>query len=216
MIGDSSIVSAENAKNLGVTFDSIMSLENHVANISRAAYYHLHAIGRVRRYLDLQSAKQLVHAMVISRLDTCNSLLCNLPDTTVKRLQRVQNACAKTIMGRAKKDHVTPLLKELHWLPVKSRINYKLIMIVFKCLHGIAPQYLSDLLTKYEPGRSLRSENKILLVEPPSRTKIYGNRTLSYAAPRLWNQLPLSLRQCEKLEHFKSSSKTHLFRQEYE
>ena len=215
VIGNSSIKPSKEARNLGVIFDSTMSTEKHVNNICRSAYYHLHSIGRVRRYLDQQSTKQLVHALVISRLDTCNSLLCGLPATLIEKLQRIQNACAKTIMGGSKRDHVTPLLKELHWLPVKSRINYKLIMLTFKCIHHLVPQYLADLVTKYQPGRSLRSANAMLLVEPKARTKTYGERAFSYTAPRLWNELPPTLRQCEQITQFKNNLKTYLFKKHF-
>ena len=84
VVGDSSITSAKTARNLGVIFATTLSLNKHVTNMSRAAYYHLRAIGRIRRYLDQQSTKQLVHALVISRLEFCNSLLYGLPNTLVK------------------------------------------------------------------------------------------------------------------------------------
>jgi hypothetical protein len=210
-IGNATIVPSQSARILGVIFDSTMALENHVANTCRAAYYQLHGIGRIRRYLDQQTAKQLVHALVVSRLDSCNSLLVGLTVDLLGRLQRVQNACAKVIMRRRKYDHVTPLLKELHWLPMDMRIRYKVLMLTFKCLHGLAPQYLVDLITPYRPGRQLRSADQLLLVQPRARTRL-GERAFSYAGPHLWNGLPLTLRQCRTLSTFKVSLKTHLFK----
>ena len=215
-VGNITIKAATEARNLGVIFDSTMSSGKHVASICRSAYFHLHAIGRIRKFLDQQSTKQLVHALVLSRLDTCNSLLGGLPSNLLQRLQQVQNMCARIIMLSNKRDHVTPLMKELHWLPIKCRINYKLLMLTFKCLHQLAPQYLADLVTIYEPGRYLRSSNTLSLTERKARTKTYGERTFSYMAPRLWNALPSSLRQCQSITNFKTKLKTHLFKNHYD
>ncbi len=155
----------------------------------------------MQRYLDQQSAKQIVHALVISRLDCCNSLLCGLPADLLNRLQRVQNACARTIMMCRKYDHITPVLKELHWLPIAKRIQFKVLMLTYKCLNGVAPQYLAELITPDRPGRELRSKT--------------GERAFSYAAPWLWNKLPLTIRKCTTVSHFKVSLKTHLFKEHY-
>lgn len=212
VIGDANITPSTQVRNLGVAFDSTMALEQHVSNICRAAYFHLRRIGHVRRYLDLQSAKQLVHALVISRLDGCNSLLYGLPSALHQQLQAVQKACARVVLCRGKYDHVTPMFKELHWLPISSRIQFKILVLTFKCLHGLAPEYLADLLTVYHPARSLRSSSQLLLVQPKSRTKI-GERAFSRAAPRLWNLLPLGVRQCANIRQFKVCLKTHLFRE---
>ena len=159
-----------------MTFDCNMSLERHVTNISRTAYYHLHSIGRIRRYLEQGHTKQLVHALVISRIDCCNSLLNGLSVTVVEKLQHVQNACARVILIQPKRDHVTPMLLELHWLPVKCRITFKTLLLTFKCLHGLAPTYLSALLSPYCPTRSLRSSDQLLLNQPTSRTRL-GERS---------------------------------------
>ena len=215
-VGDITIKAATEARNLGVIFDSTMSSGKHVASICRSDYFHLHAIGRIRKFLDKQSTKQLVHALVLSRLDTCNSLLGGLPSNLLQRLQQVQNMCARIIMLSNKRDHVTPLKKELHWLPIKCRINYKLFMLTFKCLQQFAPEYLADLVTIYEPARSLRSSNALSLTERKARTKTYGERTFSYMAPRLWNALPSSLRQCQSITNFKTKLKPHLFKNHYD
>ena len=146
-VGNSSISPSKTARNLGVIFDSTMSLSKHITGMSRAAYYHLRAIGRIRKYLDRQSTKQLL------------------------QLQRVQNACARMVMKCSKRDHITPLLKELHWLPVHARIEYKIIFLTFKCPNNLAPAYLADLITLYHPARTLRSADKRLLVVHPSSKK---------------------------------------------
>ena len=124
--------------------------------------------------------------------------------------QHVQYACARVILIRPKRDHVTPMLLELHWLPVKCRIIFKTLLLTFKCLHGLAPTYLSALLSPYCPTRSLRSSDQLLLNQPTSRTKL-GERSFSCAAPRAWNQLPIAVRQCATVNHFKVALKTYLF-----
>ena len=210
-VGNSSISPSKTARNLGVIFDSTMSLSKHITGMTRAAYYQLRDIGRIGKYLDRQSTKQLVHALVISRLDNCNSLLYGLPDTLLKQLQRVQNACARIVMKCSKRDHITPLLMELHWLPVHARIEYKIIFLTFKCLNNLAPAYLEDLITLYHPARSLRSADKRLLVVHPSAKKHYKNRSFSYAAPLLWNQLPEHMRLIDSTAHFKTVLKTFFF-----
>ncbi|KAK2180694.1 hypothetical protein NP493_431g02002 [Ridgeia piscesae] len=154
------------ARNLGVTFDCNMSLERHVINISRTAYYHLHSIGRIRRYLEQGHMKQLVHALVISRIDCSNRFLNGLSVAVVEKLQHVQNACARVILIRSKRDHVTPMLLELHWLPVK-------------CLHGLAPAVLSALLSPYCPTRSMWSLTSYYLISPLPELKLANDPSQS-------------------------------------
>ena len=109
-------------------------------------------------------------------------------------------------------NHVTPLLRSLHWLPVQNRIHYKLSLLCFQVLNAIAPQYLCDLIKVYTPSRQLRSSSDTSLFKIPStRTKTYGGRTFSYQGPAIWNTLPLSLRSQSSSDTFKTNLKTHLF-----
>ena len=117
------------------------------------------------------------------------------------------------ITGTGKFKHIGPVLHQLHWLPVKYRFDYKIGLIVFKCLHDLAPSYLSDLLKPYVPTRSLRSANRDLLQVPKSRLCTFRDKAFTSFAPKLWNNLPSELRQIESLEHFKSVYKTYLFSQ---
>ena len=198
-IGNTHVTPNTHARNLGVTFDCNMSFERHVTNISGTAYYHLHSIGRIRRCLEQGHTKQLVHALVISRIDCCNSLLNGL---SVEKLQRIQNGslCScYTNSIETRPCHAHALGAALASL-----------LLTFKCLHGLAPTYLSALLSPYCPTRSLRSSDQLLLNQPTSRTKI-GERSFSCAAPRAWNQLPLAVRQCTSVSQFKVALKTHLF-----
>ena len=150
--------------------------------------------------------------MVTSRIDYCNALLYGLPQTMLKRLQRVQNCAARLICRRKKHDHVTPLLKELHWLTIHVRPTYKLLTIAYSVMHGLAPKYLAELLDRHHPRRVLRSASAELFSVPFSQTVRHGDRRFSVAVATLWNQLPNSLRRIETLPLFRTHLKTHLFR----
>ena len=129
----------------------------------------------------------------ISRIDYCNSILYRLPTVEHEKLQRVQNTAAHLITGSSRKDHITPVLKNLHWLPVKLRITFKILLLTYKILNGQSPSHLTSLISSYKPLRSLRSSNHSLLKVPNVMTTTYRQRTFSYCAPKLWNSLPKSL-----------------------
>ena len=214
-VGDSNVPASDSARNIGVIMDGKLSMVDHVKAICKSAYLNLRNISHVRRYLTEDATTTLIHSLVISKLDNLNALLYGLPDTLINRLQLLQNHAAKLIKRKKKHDHVTPLLIELHWLPVQTRIRYKIILLTFKCLNGKAPKYLADLLEAYNPARSLRSSSQNLLKEKPGRLKSYGDRAFSVAAPRLWNSLPADLRSMSSLETFKRHLKTYLFKDAY-
>ena len=136
-----------------------------------------------------------------------------MPDKYLQKLQRVQNACARLIMCGRKYDHVTPLLRELHWLPIKERIKFKLLVLTYRSLCGEAPKYLSDLLQPYIPTRSLRSQDSLLLVVPKTRLHLYGDRAFARAVPVLWNTLPRNIKAAK--DTFRNLLKSHMFRSVY-
>ena len=153
--------------------------------------------------------------LVTSRLDYCNSLLAGAASQHIRRLQRMQNTCARLIMCRRKYDHVTPLLRELHWLPVHQRIQFKLLVITYKALHGLAPTYICDLLHVYSPSRSLRSEHSLLLTVPRTKLSTYCDRTFQKLAALLWNSIRMNIKAAESVDIFKKHLKTHLFCQAF-
>ena len=173
---------------------------------------HLHHISRIRSFLTDEAAASLVRSLIFSRIDYANSLLFGLPDCLLSKLQMVQNNAARLVMRRQKSDHITPLLKHLHWLPIKYRIEYKINLITYKALHGQAPKYITDFLDEYKPTRSLRSASRGFLQERRARLKRSGERAYSVCAPKLWNKLPLSVRSCGSTDSFKVALKTHLFK----
>ena len=143
-----------------------MSFEEHVNELCRTAFYHIRNISRIRPCLSIDSTKTLVHALVTSLLDYCNALFYGLPDYLIQRLQYVMNAAAKFIICKRKFDHVTPLLIELHWVPVRQRIVFKILLYTFKALHGVTPMYLTELISPYIPRRALRSVDQLPLEQP--------------------------------------------------
>lgn len=146
---------------------------------------------------------------------TSNRLLFRLSDKDVSKLQRIQNSAARLVSMSKKCNHITPILKELHWLPVKSRIQYKVILLTFRATHGLAPIYLSELIAPYIPTRSLRSASQVLLVVNRGRTKTFGDRSFTCAAPILWNSLPSTLRVQSNIDLFRKHLKTYLFDNSY-
>ena len=155
--------------------------------------YQLYSIGKIRKYLDIPTIEKMINSAVTSRLDYCNSLLYGTNGYLVSQLQRCQNNAARIVSLRRKYDHIAPVLEDLHWLPVEYRINYKILLLAYKAQHGMAPPYLSSLLSPYKPGRSLRSEGKHLLTTPRYRLEGFGKRCFAHATPTLWNTLPISI-----------------------
>ena len=215
IIGESIIQPSTTARNLGVIFDQHLDMEAHVNALCKSCYGHLRRIGHIRKYLTTEATQLLVHSFVTSRLDNGNSLLYGLPDTLLAKLQLVQNTAARIVSRTRPCDHITPVLQKLHWLPVKQRVSFKILTLTHKAIHGLAPEYISELLHHYQPQRTLRSSSQLLLEVPRTRLTNYGRRSFSHAAPTLWNDLPVSLRNIETLGAFKSNLKTYLFRTAY-
>ena len=201
--------------NLGFHLDSELTMSRHVDSVCRSGFFQLRQLRAVRSSLTPDCAKMLVHAFISSRLDYCNSLLYGVSVEQLKRLQSVQNAAARLISGTRKFDHISPVLRDLHWLPVAKRITYKLAMLVHKCLNGCAPSYLADecIPVSILPGRrELRSAASGQLLVPWASTNI-GRRSFSVCGPVTWNSLPAALRisACSSADAFGRALKRHLF-----
>ena len=136
-------------------------------------------------------------------------------DHLLTKLQIVQNAAARLITKTKKHDHITTVLIDLHRLPIKQRIEYKLLLLMFRSLHGLAATYITDLLIRYEPTRALRSADAHLLEVPRCRLRMQGEKAFSSAAPRLWNNLPLAMRATDSPSSFKKQLKTFLFKRAF-
>ncbi len=197
-------------RNLGVILETDLSFSSHVKAVTKSAYYHLKNIARIRCFVSSHDLEKLVHAFITSRVDYCNGLLTGLPKKTIRQLQLIQNAAARILTRTRKSEHITPVLRSLHWLPVTFRIDFKVLLLVYKSLNGLGPKYMADMLTEYKPNRPLRSLGSSQLEIPRVHTK-QGESAFSYYAARSWNQLPEEIRCAKTLATFKSSLKTHLF-----
>ena len=200
-IGDSVIPAVEDVRNLGVKMDQHMSMAQQVTAVCAVT---------IRRYLTTNAIRNAVQALITSRLDYCNSLLATLPPTQIAQLQRVQNKAARLVTRTFLRDHITPVLRDLHWLPVECRIKYKTLVTVFKCIHDMAPLYLKEILHIHSPDSRLRQSGRLILRQPIAR-KCVGEQSSEVVAPKLWNTLPEELRAAQSLNVFKRQLKTHLF-----
>ncbi len=198
-------------KNLGVFWDQGLKFDKQINAVISSCFFQLRLLSKFKSFLSLKTLEIAIHALITTRLDYCNSLYLGISKSSIARLQLVQNAAARFLKGKRKFDHVTPILKSLHWLPVHHRIEFKILLFVFKSINNLAPSYLSDLLYPYNPTRNLRSGDQRLLSVPRSRLKYRGDRAFAVAGPRLWNSLPAYIRSAQSLTVFKSSLKTYFF-----
>jgi hypothetical protein len=184
----------------------------HISDICRSSFLALRRIGCIRQFLSEKATACLVNSIITSRLDFCNSCLFAISNDQIHRLQRIQNSAARLIAKKRKRDHITPILKELHWLPIEFRIQYKLATLAYRHFDGTLPAYLSNVLITYNPSRSLRSAGGKLLKIPRVNLKTAGERSFRYSAPFIWNSLPDNIRNINSLTKFKTHLKTHLFK----
>ena len=211
------IIASSNIRDLGVQLDSTMSMAAHVSRTCRTAYAQLRSISRIRSSLPISARKTLVHALVTSKLDFGNATLCGITGTLLHRLEMVQRAAARVVLGLRRRDHhsMTAALQRLHWLPVAYRIRFKLLTLMHAAIHANTPRYLADRVSAYNPSRSLRSADLSLLVVPRVNSERFGRRAFSVAGPSLWNYLPLVLRTQKDDERFRRDLKTHLYKQAF-
>lgn len=193
----------------------MLSVETFVNNKCKTAQFFLRTISKLRQCLTHASAKTLVQSYVLSKIDYCNSVLYGSQNMYLDRLQKVQNYAARVVNMVPKRSHISPELTKLHWLPIKQRVTFKVLLYTYKALHSLAPTYLSDLLVPYIPVRELRSSCLNLLEEPKFRRARYGGRAFAVVAPKLWNGLPLAIKQSNSVDSFKRRLKTLLFREAF-
>ncbi|KAK7111255.1 hypothetical protein V1264_010921 [Littorina saxatilis] len=211
-IGNAVVPFSVSVKNLGVTLDSHLTMNAEVQNITRAVNFELRRIGSIHHYLSEEAALTLVSAFNRSRLDYCNALLYGCPQYLLNRLQKLQNNAARLVLRVRKSEHISPHLQALHWLPIESRIKYKIACLSYGALTQTGPAYLTDMTQTYTPGRTLRSSaDTSILSTPRVNTKSFGERSFSVSAPLVWNSLPVTLRHSASSGSFRTGLKTHLF-----
>ena len=204
------------ARNLGVVFDEDFSLKKHVTNLCKNCNYHLRDFKRIRKHLDLSTATSLANALVSSRLDYCNSLFPILTEEYLTKLQRVQNSLARTvtcscIVKSADCSSATSILNKLYWLPVRSRIAFKINLITYKTLNTGFPVYLKEMLNPRKYERNLRANASGMLGKGPLVRQRSGFASYSVCAPHFWNQLNPSLYRATSVVSFRKLLKTHYY-----
>jgi len=202
----------DSARNLGVIINSQLSLDAHITAVCRSGYYQLWQLLLKTGSLSADAAKTLLQAFISSRVDYCNTILHGVSDWLMRRLQSVQNAAAWLITGTPRRDHISPILRQLHWLPVCHWVTFKIAVLVFQCLTGQTSAYLADgcQLTSNIGTRRLRSMDTAMCVVRHSNST-FGDHCFASTGPHLWNRLPAHLRQCDSLGQFKWLLMTHLF-----
>ena len=200
-------------RDLGVLLDAELTMKQHVNKVASVCFYQLRRLKQMRCLVGQDLTAQLVYAFVISRLDYCNCVLAGLPKTTIAPLQRAQNAAARLILGLQFRDHVTPALQRLHWLPIEWRVKYKLCLMMYSIHTRQCPAYLSDLVHAVadRPSRPGLRSSQTERYDVPRCTGTLGERAFAYAAPTAWNSLPAELHTVNELKRFKKLLKTHLF-----
>src|SRR5258706_372102 len=196
---------------------TLRTFAKHLKQLSGKCFYHLRQLRTVRRSITVDAAKTLVHAFVMSRVDYCNSVLSGVAAIHLRVLQSVLNAAARLVMQKMKYDHISCILQnELHWLPIKQRIEFKTCVLINKCLHSAAPLYLIDMCrhVSTEPGRRhLRSAVHGDLIVPRTRTVTYCPRSFMVAGPTSWNKLPVTIRHpSHSVDQLCSYLKTQIYR----
>ena len=140
-MGGMNILPAENVKSLRVKLDSCLTLNKHVSAVCSAASLHIRNIRKIRHLLTQSITEKLVHAFITGSLDYCSSILYGIPKRLIQRLQRIQNTAARLVTRTNRDDHMTPVLKSLHWLPVQERIIFKVLLLTYKTIYGSSPSY---------------------------------------------------------------------------
>ena len=217
-IGDDIIENVPAVCNLGMHFDSELKHTVHINKLASSSFATLQNVARIRNHLDVPITKTIVQVLVISRLDYCNSLLLGIPKYNIDKLQRIQNMACRIIYKLPKYSHITPFLFDAHWLKIPQRIDLKILTLMYKCIHQLAPPYLMELVIDEKPieeTRILRSSSSGHLKTSISRISFVHNCAFQSQGPRKWNSLDIDIRNASNIMVFKSKLKTHLFRQCY-
>ena len=191
-------------KNLGVMMDNHLTFEKQIVDLKKKSFRTLRNVAKIRFLLSQEQLKVIVNSLVVSCLDYCNCIFYGIAERLLSQLQLIQNAAAKVVTGKYKHDHLENDLKDLHWLDIKKRIVFKIGLLAYKAVNGIAPTYLQDMFKYCHYGY------KPKLIVPLFNTQ-YGKRSFSVAGPRLFNKLPVHVTSANTVDLFKAAMKTFLF-----
>lgn len=199
------------ARNLGFRLDTEMSCKSQINHVSSICFWKMKALRRFLHFLPMDCRKTIVHAVITSQLDYANSLYLGLPVSLLGKLQTIQNAAARLIRNIPLRHHITPHLRTLHWLPVKRRIEFKVLTLAYRALNDIGPMYLKKRVHKYQPTRTLRSSSLEYLVVPRFKKTRMGGRSFSVKTATLWNHMPIHIRKANSETIFRKLLNTWLF-----
>jgi hypothetical protein len=195
MPSNAKFIPTSSARNLGVIFDSTLSMSDHISSVSKSCFLSIRDLRRIRNILDHTTAHTIATSLIHFKLDYCNSLFLNLPQSQLNRLQLILNASARAVSKSPKFCHINPHLKSLHWLKIQQRIEYKILSITYKTLQSGRPSYLHSLLT-VQSNRATRSSDIITQPRPSVRSRLkVTDRSFTHLAPVFWNSLPKQLRR---------------------
>ena len=198
---------------LGALLNPSLTMSEFVNKKCQTALWNIQKIKQIRKFLTIDSLKIVVDALVTSHLDYANGILFGIPEKYINKLQRIQSIAAKLILGRKKHDSLTDCLKTLHWLPIKARLDFKILLMVYNCSKGHAPEYLIDLLKPCDDTNTRNSKKHYQLKVPSISKQTFAARSFSFAGPSLWNKLPNNIRQINSNDAFKKALKAYLFDQ---
>lgn len=215
--GSDHVTPSSTVRDLGIFIDSDVAMKSHVSRTVSGCFAVLRQLRSIRRSVSDAVFQTLVVSLVMPRLDYGNATLAGLPDYQYRRLQSVLNAAARLIHRSKRSEHITPLLRDLHWLRSRERIDFKLAVLVYRCLHGLAPRYLSDGIRRVTDvnRRCLRSSSSTKLFVQRTRLVTVGDRAFPIAGSRLWNALPGDVISAPTLSVFRNRLKTHLFNRSF-
>jgi len=218
VVGADVVAPVSSVRDLGIYIDSDLSMMTHVSKTVSACFASLRQIRSIRRSITRPVLQSLVAALTLTRLDYGCSTLAGLPARQLNRLQAVLNAAARLVYSARKSEHVSPLLRDLHWLRVPQRIEFRLAVLGYRCLNGTAPRYLADEFQRVADIAScsrLRSASTETLRVPWSTHKTIGDRAFPVAAARVWNGLPPRVTTQPSLLAFRRALKTELFKRSH-
>ncbi|KAJ1198927.1 hypothetical protein NDU88_002765 [Pleurodeles waltl] len=198
-------------KNLEVIFDNCLCFRPQVNAMVKSSYWILKTLRKILTYLQQEERVAVILALVMSRLDYCNSLLLDLDKMSLSKLQLIQNNAARLILDLPLLASASYSLKRLHWLPVGKWIIFKTLCLTFKAVHGGGADYLAARLRWYCPRRELRSKNAYLIHVCRTRKVRWGDKAFTVAAAKHWNSLPWDIRKEENFLTFRRLVKTWLF-----
>ena len=204
-------------KDLGVILDASLSMSSHINSVCSAVNYHIRNLWRIRRFISQDACHNAVRGLVLSRLDYANSLLLGAHEGDLKRLQRLQNKAARLVFACGRDQSSAVLMDALHWLPVKQRVYFKLFLYVYKCIHNQAPSYLADIIKLQISNNDLglrprlRSFSDTTRLYVPRSCRRAGDVSFAIGVPKLWNALPIEVREAGSVTRFKRLLKTYLY-----